>query len=71
MTSAEKVSNALYVVAKVLCVVGGVFCFGLVLGAVGAIDRAPADIIPAGAVRQIILGVAGVGAFVGISGKID
>lgn len=66
----RKSADIFYAVSKILCAVGGIACFGLVLGAVGAVDVA-GDRPVSGWVLQVLLGVAGMGAFIWISSKLD
>lgn len=70
MTGTEKLARVLYATAKVLCVVGGVCCLGIALGAAGAVDCAgPGEV--RGAVLQFVGGIAGMCAFIGINGLLD
>lgn len=63
-------ADIFYTVSKILCAVGGIACFGLVLGTAGAVDMA-GDRPVSGWILQVVMGIAGVGAFIWISGKLD
>lgn len=58
MNKAERLTRRLTSIAKVLCVVAAVCCFGIVLGTAGAVDVA-GDANVHGWVAQALLGIAG------------
>lgn len=66
----RKSADVFYTISKILCAVGGVACFGLVLGTVGAVDMAGSKPV-SGWILQFLMGIAGMSAFVWISGKLD
>jgi hypothetical protein len=70
MTGRDKPLNALRAAAKVLCVIGGVCCLGIVLGVAGAVDVAGPRPV-SGWVLQIALGLGGMAAFVAVGELID
>ena len=66
----RKSADVFYTVSKILCAVGGIACFGLVLGTVGAVDVAGSRLV-SGWILQILIGVVGMGAFIWVSDKLD
>lgn len=69
MNKAERLTRRLTSIAKVLCVVATVCCFGIVLGTAGAVDMA-GDANVHGWVWQMLFGLCGMAAFGALAGKI-
>ena len=70
MNYKKNFADIFYTVSKILCAVGGIACFGLVLGTVGAVDVAGSGPV-SGWVLQFLMGIVGMAAFVWISNKLD
>lgn len=69
MDRTKKITDRLTSIAKVLCVVACVCCFGIVLGTAGAVDAADAAPVH-GWVAQFVFGIAGMAAFGWLAGAI-
>ena len=69
MNKAERLTRRLTSIAKVLCVVACVCCFGIVLGTAGAVDVA-GDSAVHGWVWQMLFGLCGMAAFGTLASKI-
>ena len=69
MDRTKKITDRLTSIAKVLCVVAAVCCFGIVLGTAGAVDMA-GDANVHGWVWQMLFGLCGMAAFGGLAGAI-